>query len=410
MCQFVLIKHFEKEKKFRHLPIVVMDVGYSNEVIKFKTFYKNLEDLLASSVQSTKYQSRQFTWKTPPFVIIVSNHPSQVEHLSADRLVPYAIDDKPGHVLMEDTLTLKKLKDFADKQSKSAAQRSERIRSGPGSVQPLPHPPLGATPNKPGYWKTLLAEDHSSPDYVLFAQVQPSSRLCKLFDLITQDWEDNSEPTICAYLCGDVREFSGASQPNRTRNNLYLCLQNSKAEVKQWLDDNFDQYYRLDDNSVTLRGSAIFTTMQQAGFVGTESHVYKYIRDRFGNDTSPDYDQDVKETKTNGFVHFKGFSLLPSARVDQSPSPMSTPPPSVNPNLPPRNLGSSYDASPGPAQPECPRSRSPPAREDSAVDHAASNMRRALDIEELGGDAGASASGAAASDSGASASGAAASE
>ena len=144
MCQFVLIKHFEKEKKFRHLPIVVMDVGYSNEVIKFKTFYKNLEDLLASSVQSTKYQSRQFTWKTPPFVIIVSNHPSQVEHLSADRLVPYAIDDKPGHVLMEDTLTLKKLKDFADKQSKSAAQRSERIRSGPGSVQPLPHPPLGA--------------------------------------------------------------------------------------------------------------------------------------------------------------------------------------------------------------------------------------------------------------------------
>ena len=118
----MVIQHYKQNRAFRSLPIIIIDIPRAEGLVKQSKLYSSIEGLQSSVLSSGKYQGSKARWKTPPFVVVLSNDMPCSNKLTADRIRPFLIkNDPPAFPLDEDRVTMAALEKAKIEQDAAAA-------------------------------------------------------------------------------------------------------------------------------------------------------------------------------------------------------------------------------------------------------------------------------------------------
>lgn len=118
----MVIKHFKKKRAFRSLPIIIIDIPRAEGLVTKSKLYAAIEGLQSAEISSGKYMGSSARWRTPPFIVVLSNELPCAKKLTADRIRPFLIrNDPPAFPLDVDRVTLTKLEKAKEVQDATAA-------------------------------------------------------------------------------------------------------------------------------------------------------------------------------------------------------------------------------------------------------------------------------------------------
>ena len=84
--------------------------------------YSAIEGLQSTEISSGKYQGSSARWKTPAFVVVLANELPCAKKLTADRIRPFLIKNKPPAFPLDlDKVTMAKLEKAKAAQDANAA-------------------------------------------------------------------------------------------------------------------------------------------------------------------------------------------------------------------------------------------------------------------------------------------------